>query len=325
MRISESEIQRWLNDRHGSIGGSEAAAIFGKSPWDSPFSIYCKKSGLVESEKPTTRLKVGLMMEPVLRDLTMDYLEKQDAGRYELITSAHDMVAELAENWSLSLEVYGKRRDSGVLMVKNDKYPRCHATPDGLLKDNQTGKLWVWEAKTCTEYLRQEWKGDQPPAYYEAQARHNAAVMELPGTYMSALIGFGDDQYRFVPRGRFAENDLRTIGTWYENHVVGQNPPEAGYQDYGTLKKLYATGGGPVMRADQMDRALVKKASEIDAKYQTLLRIKERAERKYEDLRSKMKQVMGDSEELILPSGARWTWKKNSRSRPLKRHKSETE
>ena len=55
--------------RRFAIGGSEAAAVLGMSPWQSPMDVWLRKMGLVE-ETPDPRreemFQLGKDMEPVI-------------------------------------------------------------------------------------------------------------------------------------------------------------------------------------------------------------------------------------------------------------------
>ena len=52
MQIAEIEPEvktsEWARNRYTGIGGSEAGAAMGVSKWTSPFTLYCRKKGLVE-------------------------------------------------------------------------------------------------------------------------------------------------------------------------------------------------------------------------------------------------------------------------------------
>jgi predicted phage-related endonuclease len=327
-RLSNAIIQQWLDERHNSIGGSEAAAIAGNSNWDTPLSVYLKKSGLVEPEAPTTRLKVGLMAEPMIRDLTMDYLERTNPGRYQLITDGELMRAWLKRYHSesglkLQIHVFGEG-EASILLVRHPDYPRCHASPDGLLLDTVTGKLWVWEAKTSSEFMRKEWYSGVP-LYYQTQASHNAAVMGLQGTYLSALIGFGDDQYHFIPEPQAPMENLEFLSSWYEGHIVEGNEPPATEKDTAILKKLNPDDGAPPIQALELPSETMEEICELDRKYIDVEAKKKEALEEWEGIRNRIKQVMGKSNELHLPSGACWTHRKGARGRTLNRRKAEHE
>ena len=39
--------EQWLELRRNSIGGSDAAAACGQSPWTSPLALWCDKMGMI--------------------------------------------------------------------------------------------------------------------------------------------------------------------------------------------------------------------------------------------------------------------------------------
>lgn len=56
-------------DRTTYIGSSDAAAIAGLSNWGSPLSVWSEKSGLTEPRTETLRMRLGELLEPIVRDL----------------------------------------------------------------------------------------------------------------------------------------------------------------------------------------------------------------------------------------------------------------
>ena len=46
--IKPSSHDEWLAEREKGIGASEVAAILGLSPWDTPFSLWLKKTHQAE-------------------------------------------------------------------------------------------------------------------------------------------------------------------------------------------------------------------------------------------------------------------------------------
>ena len=59
----------WHNARKG-IGGSDIASVMDKNPWKSAYTLYCEKTGLIDSEiEPSMPMKLGTAFEPVIRQL----------------------------------------------------------------------------------------------------------------------------------------------------------------------------------------------------------------------------------------------------------------
>src|SRR5512141_3142914 len=62
--INYESRDKWLEARNLGIGASESAALFGLSPWMSPFSLWADKSGMAPREDSGAEfLKWGLLLE----------------------------------------------------------------------------------------------------------------------------------------------------------------------------------------------------------------------------------------------------------------------
>ena len=57
MTVKEMETSNdnWLKLRKAGIGGSDAAAILGMTPWKSPYQLWLEKTGEVEAEDISTK------------------------------------------------------------------------------------------------------------------------------------------------------------------------------------------------------------------------------------------------------------------------------
>jgi putative phage-type endonuclease len=62
----------WLAERRTGIGGSDAAAVLGLSPWVSAFQVWLEKTDSFDSPPPTPAMEWGLRLEPVIREAFED-------------------------------------------------------------------------------------------------------------------------------------------------------------------------------------------------------------------------------------------------------------
>ena len=166
MKVLKSH-QEWLNSRK-RIGGSDAAAIVGMTPWNDNQRLWRIKTGreIQEdiSEKPY--VKYGTEAERYLRALfALDYPQYQ---------------VDYVENniWF------------------NDKYPFAHASLDGWLTDSD-GRKGIWECKTTeiqSSAQRQKWD-DGIPDYYYCQIVHYLMVTEFDFAVLKAQMKYqrGED------------------------------------------------------------------------------------------------------------------------------------
>ena len=56
----------WLEARRAGIGGSDAAAILGASPWATPLSVWTDKQGLTEEKPDTIAMRFGRDAEEIV-------------------------------------------------------------------------------------------------------------------------------------------------------------------------------------------------------------------------------------------------------------------
>lgn len=132
--------EEWLQNRK-MIGGSDAAALVGMSPWKSNVDLWREKSGRVKandiSDKPYVQF--GHDAEPHLRALFA-----LDHPQYEVHYYPNSM-------WVNSL------------------YPYAHASLDGELIEKETGRRGILEVKTSDilqSMQKEKWNNRVPDSYY---------------------------------------------------------------------------------------------------------------------------------------------------------------
>ena len=153
--------EEWLQGRLGRIGGSDAAATVGASPYMTNVQLWEIKTGRRRqndiSENPLVRY--GTEAEYHLRELF-----RLDFPDYEVFYLENNM-------WS------------------NEKYPFAHASLDGWLKDGK-GRNGILEIKTATitsAVQRAKWK-DQIPQNYYIQVLHYLMVTDCEFAILKAQL-----------------------------------------------------------------------------------------------------------------------------------------
>ena len=131
--------EQWLKART-LIGGSDAAALVGMSPYKDNITLWKEKTG---RQKPP------------------------DISNEEFVRFGHDAEPHLREMFALDHPQY----QVGYLennMFFNDKYPFAHASLDGWITD-QDGRRGVLEIKTTNilqSMQREKWNDRIPDNYY---------------------------------------------------------------------------------------------------------------------------------------------------------------
>ncbi len=159
-RIQFDSFDSWLNARRG-IGGSDASAVLGLSPYKTNVDLYLEKIGqrIPADISGDDYVKYGHDAEPLLRSLfALDHPEYQ-------------------------VEYFGDN------MIRNEKYPWAHASLDGELTD-QDGRKGILEIKTTNilqSMQREKWR-DQIPDNYYIQVLHYLLVTEYEFVELRAQL-----------------------------------------------------------------------------------------------------------------------------------------
>lgn len=159
----------------GMLGASEAAAALGLDKYTSPLTVWKRLRGLPTDEVRSPALdeaaEWGQALEPVVR------------GKYALAESRCVVVPRS----SRMLEGWLRCTPDGLVM------PR-HVGPYGTYDENDRamsedgGPEGLYQGKTASAWLRDEWEGGIP-AKYEIQVRVEMAVTDLPWCDVCCLLG----------------------------------------------------------------------------------------------------------------------------------------
>lgn len=203
----DTVAQTWLEWRKHGIGGSEVAAIVGLSPWESPYSLWCKKAGLLPESDASEAMEFGARAEPMMADYFEDRTGLYVAGEQTWCTHPD-------EPWmrcTVDGFVFEGAESVGSMV-------------GGHFLDNALG---VAEWKT-TSAAPAEWEAEIP-AYYQAQAQWSMAVTNMPTVWFGVLhLAFGRPQFRVYQLDR-DEADIALLTaaarTFWHDHVLTGIPP----------------------------------------------------------------------------------------------------
>lgn len=155
----------WLRLRRNGIGGSDAAAIMGLSPWRTAMDVWLEKTG----------------------EFTED--ESQDNEKMYWGTALEDVVArEFMTRTGLKV-----RRRNAILQHR--KHHFMIANVDRLVIGHKAGL----ECKTTGQYSADDWTMGVPD-YYIPQVQHYMAVTGYDTWYVAVLIGGQEYKHYEVPR-----------------------------------------------------------------------------------------------------------------------------
>lgn len=192
--------EEWLAFRRRGIGGSDAAAVLGISPFRTGVDLYYDKLGLpvAESEENWMAMEMGNLLE--------------------------DLVARIFAKKT------GLKVTPMKMMFQHPDHPWMLADLDRLVMFPD-GSTAILEIKTTNYNARDKWEYDgRPivPPYYEAQGRHYMAVMDLDRVYYCCLYGNYEDEViiRHIDRDMAYESELIALEEdFWLNHIQKKVPP----------------------------------------------------------------------------------------------------
>lgn len=205
-------------DRRRFLGGSDAGAILGLSPWRTPLDVYFEKIADEPPKSDPKREKFfrrGKILEPYVLDMLRDEKKiKVRSANARFVDPVHDF---------LSCEVDAVTEDDG----------------DDI------------EIKTVHPFAAAEWGDedtDEIPDHYTAQAVHGLMITGKRARIVAALIGADDLRVYRVERDEETIAGLRARLLFFWQCVQERTPPPA--IRLSDLAKLYGVDTGQVVAVD---------------------------------------------------------------------------
>lgn len=180
----------WLGERRRGIGGSDAAKVLGVSRWGGPLSVYLEKKGLYIPDDPGEPAYWGTVLE--------------------------DVVAREFEKRS------GLRVQRQNKIFTHPDYPWMLANIDRRIVGQNKGL----ECKTASNFMGDEWEGDEIPDAYYIQIQHYMAVMGWEACWVACLIGGQRYVQKEVQRNPELINTIiEKEREFWEEHFLKDVPP----------------------------------------------------------------------------------------------------
>lgn len=261
-------------ERRKGIGGSDAAGVLGMSPWSTPVSVWCDKTGRSEPKPETPAMRYGSYFE--------------------------DYVARLySEERGVRVENYRTMIHKGCLLGNLDRL----VVPEGAKIASHKGEIRTDTLLECKTSGR-DW-GDELPAHVYIQTLHYIGLVPaLQHADVAVLYRTSLKLATFrVERDDEVINAMQEkLTAWWEEYVVGNKmPPPTNETD---CKLLWARSNpGKTIESTEEIRA---KLEEYNARKADEKAAKEAAAA----LQSDICAFLGDSEVLLGADGKPiLTWK----------------
>lgn len=202
----ENGSQEWHDLRAGGIGGSEVGTICGFNKWESPFTLWAKKTGRIEGQvEPNEAMEWGNRLEPVVLDKFEDTHPEFKVHR-NVGTWAHP-----DRPWQL-------------------------ANPDALFEHE--GQFGIVEVKTAQ--YEDAWS-DGVPAHYLTQVQWYLQTFGYSKAWVVAL--FHGNRYREfeVEASEFQQDNALAEVERFRDHLLHDVQPDydGALSTYTTVRALH--------------------------------------------------------------------------------------
>lgn len=275
----------WLKARHDGIGASEVAAVLSISKFESPYSLWRRKTGAPPEA---------------------------------------DTAPSEAAEWGLELEELVCRRyarKTGRLVVLDGsilasvRYPWLRTTLDAWCSADG-GETWMpLEIKTTNAFAESDWENGTPD-YYAPQLATQRIVTGVSVVSNACLIGGQKFVWDDTPTDESLETRVvHLTRKFWEEHVILGEAPEV--DDHEATKRAIAEafpeddGGSVTLDADHF--------AEVADRIVTLKAEKKAIESELEALENEVKLALGSNELGRIPGVGAFTWSTQSRKETVQK------
>ena len=188
--IRPKSHEEWLKAREEGIGASEVSAVLGVSPWETPFSLYLKKTHQVPPTEENEAMRRGHYLEDAVVQWWM-----HETGEQVIKASAADII------------------------YVNPEHPYMRVTPDRIVR----GRKKILEVKSTAVQM-----GEKIPVYYEAQCQYQMYVTGIHQAeliYIQGGLTFGRFVVDYDPG--FAQYIASKVTEFWNENVLGGKEPDA--------------------------------------------------------------------------------------------------
>lgn len=263
-------------DRRHFIGGSDAAAVLGVSPWKTALQLWQQKTATFDEPADAARSRVlrrGQRMEPYVCDL-------------------------LAEETGLVIA----RRNARYI---DPEHPFLAAEIDAEAESGENVEI-----KTVHPFKAAEWgdpDSDSIPLHYTAQAQHGMMVHPSPVCVFGVLIGGDDFRVYRVERDEelIATIRAREVAFWREHVETLVPPPPANTED---LARLFPRDSGAAVEATTEALIALNELRDLTAQASDL-------SQRIEACRDVLKRAIGEASRLTVDGCDVATWRTQSARR----------
>lgn len=228
--IRPANHEEWLKEREHGVGASEVGAILGLSPFETPFSLWLKKTKQVEPEPENEAMIWGHLLEDAV------------AKRWEMVTGEKVIKASAAD-----------------IIYVHPEYDFMRATPDRIVR----GRKKLLECKTTISQVDPE---DIYP-HWIAQTQFQMYVTGIHDADLAYLVQGRYFGYVHIPYDpEFTEFLAEKVKEfWNENVLGGKEPDLISVTDFA----MKGSDPGTTIEADEEAISHIMSTVELNAEIAT--------------------------------------------------------
>jgi putative phage-type endonuclease len=228
-------------DRSSFLGGSDAAAVMGLSPWATPVELWQQKTMRAKKEAPDAaavkRWARGHKMEPFIREMAIDKL--RDMGLAVELITCNERYTDQEHPW-MSCEIDFELRLTGECYINGElaRFDGEHINAD---------------AKSVHGFARKKWGEEDTedvPIEYAAQFMFGLMVTGRNRCLVAALRSFDDVDIYWTLRDDETIAGMRPkLVEFWVDHVQADVPPDP--MKFSDIKALFPLDDGQAVDASQ--------------------------------------------------------------------------
>lgn len=284
----------WLLRRKTGLGASEAPAVLGLSPWQTPLDVYHEKLAESITDEQTEAMEFGHLMEPIAVELF-----RRRHGDSE--STRHRYLGDIEPSPGL---------------LRSTSAPHLLASLDSVIVE-PSGQRVPGQIKNVTAYKRGDWLTSEGgvPDLVRVQVIQEAIVLGADRGYVLPIFGGNHmpEPIRVDVPDDFAEWWIDYSAQWLEEHVHARKPPAPTLAD--DLSEIYSAVAGLAIDLDAETLENLARDKSLKASI-------DRLTDEREEVRLAIKTFLGDATEgydRTDPTSPRLavTWRQNRESAPV--------
>lgn len=257
----------WHAARAKGIGGSEIAAILGKSSWSSPTDIYMRKIPQFANEPQPAQSEAARWGNVLEDSIIKEWSTRTGRGYVHLPVS-----------------------------IMSDDNPIFIANVDGFEVDADGNVVGILECKTTTLHNLSAWADGAVPIYYMYQIQWYMMITGLQTACIMCLVG-GQKlfYYDFPAIDAIAEEERAGAIDFWNNHVIPCVPPALTDVDADRLQAVKAEQveqAPPVITDDEETVQILDNYVELRTQISALEKLKKA-------MYAQMLEKLGSANEMI--------------------------